>query len=76
MKTKSTKSKKIKLNSLGFPKLMESEGIIVLFTDEKTGTCVFTPDPKKYPLGLTSTSWKYLEFKEYKGVVKLKNGKK
>jgi hypothetical protein len=54
-----------------FPKLMVSGDLIVLFTNEHTGTVVHTVGG--YSMGYWDDSWKAYLFKDFHGTVTLEN---
>jgi hypothetical protein len=71
MKTKVITIGNIKPNHI-FPKLMESDNGIVLFTDNKSGTAVHIKN-SSYSLGDVSSTWYIDNFTDFKGKLELSN---
>jgi len=56
---------------ISYPKLMESDGLIVLFVGASKGTAII--GNKYHPVGHSSTVWDMEVFQNFEGEIILKN---
>ena len=69
---KATVTEEFKKKELKFPRLMESDGLIVLFEKETIGTTVHC-SKGEWKIGIHQGGWNMDSFRDFNGAVTLEN---